>query len=278
MSFFSDIGDFLGDIAPAAAGAATSLIPGVGPALAPVAAGLTNSLINGGGSSGGGGSPQMAGGINTGSYDAISQQQSELLDKLLGYETAGSKFLEDYTLNVFMDAEDDYNDSKRSRNTFDNVMDAVQSETLDPFSAQQFLSSRFMPNSEFYGSDDYAKLLDAEVGDKKQNLLVNDAFATNYYRDPTALESRYYKNLAGSMGMNKSPAQFSSFLNTRLANSLEGAAKGPLNSFEQAASAYYGNMVRLPDGTKTGTYNVYGKKQYPMSASKTLKKDFYETA
>ena len=62
------------------------------------------------------------------------------------------------------------------------------------------------------------------------------------------------------MGMNKSPAQFSSFLNTRLANNLEGATKGPLNSFEQAAAqAYYGNMVRLPDGTKTGTYNIYGK-------------------
>ena len=30
MGFFDGIGDFLGDIAPAAAGAATSLIPGVG--------------------------------------------------------------------------------------------------------------------------------------------------------------------------------------------------------------------------------------------------------
>ena len=266
MGFFDSIGDFLGDIAPAAAGAATSLIPGVGPALAPVAAGLTNSLVNGGGSSSGG--QQVSAGD-------VSSQQSELLDKLLGYETAGSKFLEDYTLNVFMDAEDDYLDSARSQNTFDNIMDAVQSETIDPFTAQQFLASKFRPNSEFYSSDDFAQLLNAEVGDKKQNLLLNDAFATNYYREPTALETRYYKNLAGSMGMNKSPAQFSSFLNTRLANSLEGAAKGPLNSFEQAASAYYGNMVRLPDGTKTGTYNVYGKKQYPMDASETLKMDFY---
>ena len=275
MGFFDGIGDFLGDIAPAAAGAATSLIPGVGPVLAPVAAGLTNSLVNGGGSSGGGGGRQAA--MVGGGMD-VTAQQSALLDKLLGYETAGSKFLEDYTLNVFMDADDDYNDSKRSQNTFNNIMDAVQSETIDPFTAQQFLASKFRPNSEFYSSDDFAQLLNAEVGDKKQNLLVNDAFSTNYYRDPTALESRYYKNLAGSMGMNKSPAQFSSFLNTRLANSLEGAAKGPLNNFEQAASAYYGNMVRLPDGTKTGTYNIYGKKQYPMNASKTLKKDFYETA
>lgn len=270
MGFFDGIGDFLGGIAPAAAGAATSLIPGVGPALAPVAAGLTSSLI-GGGSSGGGSQQGMAGG----GFD-IQKQQNELLDKLLGYETAGSKFLEDYTLNVFMDAKDDYNDSARSRNTFDNIMDAVQSETIDPFTAQQFLASKFKPNSEFYSSDDFAKLLNAEVGDRKQNLLLNDAFATNLYREPSAFEARYYKNLAGAMGMNKSPAQFSSFLNTRLANNLEN--KGPLNSFEQAAQAYYGNMVRLPDGTKTGTYNVYGKKQYPMDSSTTLKKDFYEIA
>ena len=76
MGFFDGIGDFLGGIAPAAAGAATSLIPGVGPALAPVAAGLTSSLI-GGGSSGGGSQQGMAGG----GFD-VGQQQSELLDKL----------------------------------------------------------------------------------------------------------------------------------------------------------------------------------------------------
>ena len=139
-----------------------------------LAAGVSSLL--GGGSSG---ASMSRGAMSTGEYNDVAAQQSELLDKLLGYETAGSKFLEDYTLNVFMDAEDDYLDSKRSKNTFNNIMDAVQSETIDPFTAQQFLSSKFRPNSEFYSTDDFAKLLDAEVGDKKQNLLVNDAFATN---------------------------------------------------------------------------------------------------
>lgn len=273
MGFFDDIGGFIGDIA----GPAGTIIGGAvgGPAGATIGGAIgggVSSLLGGGSS----GASMSRGAMSTGEYNDVAAQQSELLDKLLGYETAGSKFLEDYTLNVFMDAEDDYLDSKRSKNTFNNIMDAVQSETIDPFTAQQFLSSKFRPNSEFYSTDDFAKLLDAEVGDKKQNLLLNDAFATNLYREPTALESRYYKNLAGAMGMNKSPAQFSSFLNTRLANNLEN--KGPLNSFETAAQAYYGNMVRLPDGTKTGTYNIYGKTQYPMDSSKTLKKDFYETA
>ena len=168
MGFFDDIGGFIGDIA----GPAGTIIGGAvgGPAGATIGGAIgggVSSLLGGGSS----GASMSRGAMSTGEYNDVAAQQSELLDKLLGYETAGSKFLEDYTLNVFMDAEDDYLDSKRSKNTFNNIMDAVQSETIDPFTAQQFLSSKFRPNSEFYSTDDFAKLLDAEVGDKKQNLL-----------------------------------------------------------------------------------------------------------
>ena len=246
MGFFDGIGDFFKKAAGPAVGALTSFIPGVGPALAPFTAGLTNSLVGGGGGS----SPR---GID------IQQQQSDMLDKLLGYETPGSRFLENYTTNVFMDAEDDYLDSARSKKTFDVISDAVQSENLDPFTAMNFMASKLSPNSEFYSSSDFASLLDAEVGNKKQNRIVDDAFATNFYRAPTNKEARYYKNLASSMGMNKSPMQFSSFLNSRLANTLEGEAKGPLNNYQRAAEAYYGTAIRDPDGYKTGTYNVFGR-------------------
>jgi hypothetical protein len=257
MSFFDGIGDFFQDIAPAAVGAATSFIPGVGPAIAPVAAGATRSLL--GGSSGG----------SSGGND-IQQQQSDMLDKLLGYETPGSRFLEDYSLNVFMDSEDDYLDSKRAQNMFDIISDAVQSENLDPFSAQQFLASKLQPNSEFYSTDDFASLLNAEVGDKKQNRILNDAFTTNFYRAPTSKETRYYKNLASSMGMNKSPMQFSSFLNSRLANTLEAEGKGPLDNYQKAAQAYYGTAIRDADGYKTGTYNVFGRPIIRDDSSKLI--------
>ena len=112
--------------------------------------------------------------------------------------------------------------------------------------------------------------MSAEVGSKKQNRILNDAFTTNFYRDPTEDESRYYTNLASSMGMNKSPMQFASFLNSRLANTLEGEAKGPLNSYEQAAQAYYGKALRDADGYKTGTYNVFGRPIKRDNSSKLI--------
>ena len=53
MSFFDGIGDFFEGIAGPVAGAVTSMIPGVGPFLAPVASSVVGGLV-----SGGGGSPQ----------------------------------------------------------------------------------------------------------------------------------------------------------------------------------------------------------------------------
>ena len=61
--------------------------------------------------------------------------------------------------------------------------------------------------------------------------------------------------------------QFSSFLNSRLSNTLEAQQKGPLNSYEQAASAYYGPMVRSADGRKTGTFNVFGMPRQSFDSS-----------
>ena len=250
-------GDFIGKIA----GPAGTIIGGAigGPAGAAIGGGLgsaAGNLFGGGGSSGGGGGGgSMGGGI---SQSDIFRQQEAMLDKLLGYETPGTQFLENYTQNVFMDATEDYKDSRRAKDTFGNIMDAVQSENLDPFTAQAFMASKLRPNSQFYGTDDFTKLINAEVGSNKQNTILDDAFATNYFRTPTAKETRYYKGLANSMGMNKSPMQFSSFLNSRLANSLEGARKGPLNNYETAAQAYYGGMIRNKNNEKTYTYNVYG--------------------
>ena len=51
MSFFDGIGDFFEGIAGPAAGALTSMIPGVGPFLAPVASNVVGGLFTGEGES-----------------------------------------------------------------------------------------------------------------------------------------------------------------------------------------------------------------------------------
>ena len=247
--------DFLKDIIPTAVQAGTSLIPGVGPFLGPVAGKAASSLL-GGGSSSGSNPGQVA--------------NNEMLNMLLGYENDGTRFLENYTQNVFFDAMESFNDSELAQDAFANVSDAVQAGNLDPFTANQFMASKLSPTSSYYGSDKFAQLLNAEVKPGTQRNLVNDAFASNFYRSPSDQESNYLMNLADSYGMNKSPMQFNSFLNSRLANSLEGEAKGPLTAAEQATQAYYGRMVRTPDGSKTGTYNVFGYPQKGMSFSDTI--------
>jgi Flp pilus assembly protein TadG len=249
------LGDFIKRIAPGVGTAIGGAFGGPGGAA--VGGGLGSALS--GALSGGGVSPSD-----------LQGQQEDMLDKLLGYETPGSKFLEDYTLNVFMDADDNYKKSKRAQNAFDVISDAVQSEDIDPFTGMQFMAGKLQPNSQFYGTKDFAKLLGAEVGNKKQNRLVHDAFATNFYRDPTKKEQKYYKNLASSLGQDKSPMQFSSFLNSRLANTLEAERKGPLNAREQMAQAYYGTAIRDAEGNKTGTYNVYGRPYYRTESSQIL--------
>ena len=247
--------DFLKDIIPTGVQAATSLIPGVGPILGPIAGKAASSLL--GGSSSGGGNPgQIA--------------NNDMLNMLLGFENDGTRFLENYTQNVFFDGMESFEDSDLAQDAFENVFDAVQAGNLDPFTANQFMASKLSPTSSYYGSDKFAQLLNAEVKPGTQRNLVNDAFASNFYRAPSDQESDYLVNLADSMGMNKSPMQFNSFLNSRLANSLEAERKGPLSAAEQATQAYYGRMIRTPDGSKTGTYNVFGYPQKGMSFSDTI--------
>ena len=243
MSFFDSISNLAGPIGTIAGG----LIGGPGGAAIGGGIGSAASRLLGGG---GGGSSISAGDIQS--------QQEDMVDKLLGYETPGSRFLEDYAMNVFMDAGDPYSKNKNAQNMFGIISDAVQSENLDPFSAQQFLASKLQPNSDFYSTDDFASLLNAEVGKNKQNQILNDAFITNFYRAPTAKETRYYNNLANSVGANKSTTQLTSFYNSRLANTLEADAKGPLNDYERQIQATMGTAIRDAEGYKTGTYNVFG--------------------
>lgn len=255
MSF----GDFLKGIA----GPVGSIVGGAigGPPGAAIGGTLLGGAANAFGSSSGSGS-------RAGSMD-VAAQQSDMIDKLLGYETPGTRFLENYAQTVFFDDEDNqYNDNLRAQNTFGILNDAVQAGNLDPFSAMTFMESKLSPTSEFYSSNDFSKLLNARVSKGTQKDIANDAALTNFYRPLTKQENKYYRNLADSMGMNKSPMQFSSFLNSRLANTIEAQQKGPLNSYEQAASAYYGPMVRTDDGRKTGTFNVFGM---PMKGSDSSK-------
>ena len=253
MSF----GDFIKGIA----GPVGSVVGGAigGPPGAAIGGALLGSAANSFGGS--------SSGSRAGSMD-VAAQQNAMIDKLLGYETPGTRFLENYAQTVFFDDEDNqYKDNLRAQNTFGNLHDAVQAGNLDPFSAATFMESKLSPTSEYYSSKDFSKLLNAEVNRYTQKEIANDAALTNFYRPLTKKENKYYRNLADSMGMNKSPMQFSSFLNSRLSNTLEAQQKGPLNSYEQAASAYYGPMVRSADGRKTGTFNVFGMPRQSFDSS-----------
>mgnify|MGYP001211536158 CR=1 FL=1 len=249
--------DFIGDIIGPVGGALALTNPVTAP-FAPFIAGGGNAIGN------------LISGGSSRSQNSGQAANNEMLNMLLGYETPGSRFLEDYTQKVFFDAMDDYEDSDLAKSAFGNISDAVQAGNLDPFTANQFMESKLSPTSGYFGSDDYASLLNAEVKKGTQKNIVDDAFATNFYRAPSNKESRYLRNLADSMGMNKSPAQFNSFVNSRLANSLEGASKGPLSAAERATQAYYGRAVRLPDGTKTGTYNIWGFDRPAMNFSDSI--------
>lgn len=212
-----------------------------------------NKLLGGlfGGGGGGGGS----------SVDP-SKLQMELMDKVLGYKSDTTEFLDDYVNNVFMDAEKDYLDSPRSRDYFDNVFGAVQSGDLDYYTAQNLFSSAYKPNSEFY-STDYGKFLEYDIGKKNMNQIAQDAFSTNLMRPGTAAEIQSLRKLAGTMGMDKSPMQFASFANSQVASSLEGQDKGPYTPAEQQLAARYGGFSRNPDGSKRYTVNPIGGRSGP---------------
>ena len=187
---------------------------------------------------------------------------NSMIEALLGYSTPGSRFLEDYVGNVFYDAMEGYKDNDLAQDVYSNIFDAVQSGNMDPFTGQQFLASKFSPTSEFYGTDDYAQLLNAKVDSDTQNNVFDQAFRQNFLRDPSDKERKYYLNYADSMGQNKSPMQLASALNSTFANNLEVQGK-TLTMGQRRAADYYGTPVRYADGTLTGGYNTFG---FPMKS------------
>ena len=193
---------------------------------------------------------------------AAMRSNNDLIEALLGYSTPGSRFLEDYTGRVFYDAMEGYKENDLAQDVFKNIFDAVQSGNMDTFTGQQFLASKLSPTSEFYGTDDYAQLLNAKVDSGTQNNVFDQAFRQNFLRDPSDKERKYYLNYADSMGQNKSPMQLASALNSTFANNLEVQGK-TLPAGQRRAADYYGTPVRYADGTLTGGYNTFG---FPMKS------------
>ena len=218
MGFFDGIGDFLGDIGkkalPAVAGAAASAIPGVGPFVAPLAAGATSSLL-GGGSSGGGG--QVAGRY---------------------METMQPSF-KDYPRTSYKDFmtgdldKDDYKDFK------DDLSAGVRSGQFSPFEAYSMaveargkptsFSSSFldyMPSDEVgYGAiKEAAKMYGKNLSDKQEDRLFERALASG----------------ARDFGSIMDFAQSSIGLDPKNRN------YGPLSSRQREAQVYYGNMIQDP--------------------------------
>jgi len=258
MSFFEGVGDFFKGIAPAAAGTLTSFIPGVGPLLAPVAAGATNSLLNGGSSGGGssgggfsGGGFTDAGQMASLSPGFISQmREMDMIEKMFNFENDSTRFLDSGGEYLYFDAEKDYNDSLRSQNYFDNIYGAVQGGDLDYFEGKQMLQSAFRPNSEFYSGKDFQNYLSAEVGKKTTNNIIQDAFSTNLMRPGSVEEVARLSGWLDATGQNKSPMQIASAVNRNLMGSLEGESKGPYTLSEKNMAAAYGGFGRNPDGSK----------------------------
>tara|TARA_R100001163_G_C5052690_1_gene189317 strand:+ start:562 stop:1290 length:729 start_codon:yes stop_codon:yes gene_type:complete len=231
MGFFDGIGDFLGDIGkkalPAVAGAAASAIPGVGPFVAPLAAGATNALL-GGGSSGGGGGGQVAG----------------------RYMQTMQPSFQDYPRTSYKDFmtgdldKDDYKDFK------DDLSAGVRSGQFSPFEAYSMaVEARGRPSSFSSSFLDYtpsdqvgygavkeaAKMYGQNLSDKQQDKLFERALASG----------------ARDFGSIMDFAQSSIGLDPKYRN------YGPLMREQELAQVYYGNMIQNPTdpGLKTNKYS-----------------------
>lgn len=221
-----------------------------------------------GGLFGGGGSKSSSGGGGGGG--GMSNQQMKLMEEMFGFENDATRFLDTGGEYFYFDAEDDYNDSLRSQNYFDNVYDAVQNNDLDYFQASQMLQSAFRNNSEFYSGKDFQNFLSAEVGKRTTNNIIQDAFSTNLMRPGTDAEVARLRGWLDATGQNKSPMQIASAVNRNLMGSLEGEKKAPYSSYEKASAARYGGFGRDSEGNKTYLVNPYRR---GGSASPTMSYD-----
>ena len=205
-----------------------------------------------GGLFGGGRSRSSSGGGNP--YKA----QMQMLQKFLNYESPTTNFLDNYVNNIFMDASKDYNDSLRSQNYADNIFGAVESGDMDFYDAQAAFSTAFKPNSEFYATNKYGKFLQSDIGNPNMDQIAQNAFSTNLMRQGTNKEIKALRQQARVLGLDKTPMEFSSFVNSELASSFEGRGKSDYTPREREQAARYGGFGYNPDGSRSYLVNPVG--------------------
>jgi len=208
---------------------------------------LLGSLFGGGrssSSSGGGSNPYKA--------------QMQMLQKFLNYESPTTNFLDNYVNNIFMDGKKDFKDSLRSQNYADNIFGAVKSGDMDFYDAQAAFSTAFKPNSEFYATNKYGKFLQRDIGIQTMDQIAQNAFSTNLMRQGTNKEIKALRQQARVLGLDKSPMEFSSFVNSEVASSFEGRGKSDYAPGERQLAARYGGFGYNPDGSRSYLVNPIG--------------------
>jgi len=226
--------DFLGDIGekvlPGLAGAATSMIPGVGPILAPFAAGATSSILGGSGSSSGGGS---------GGYGGGGGMMFQL--------PPPNKFAMDYMQDKFFKPKDlGFVDNWKDPDidTFANTLLAgVDNNQLDKYQAINLLgaSGVDMQDPNFLNSKAYRDILQDTVH-RPQAKDISAGFSNLLYGNEgiTNKEQADIYNLARSLGKAGSTQDLSNFTTAYMAQTAKGLRNRMLSPGEQALTTKYG--------------------------------------
>ena len=224
---------FFESIIPGLAGAATSLIPGVGPFLAPVAAGAASSLIGGGssGSSGGGSGGYGGGGGG-----------------MMGFQLPPpNQFAMEYMKQNFFDPSDiGFTDNPGSNSFANTLLTGIDNNKLDKYQAfnQLGASGVNMQDPDLLNSKAYRDLMTDTVG-KAEGKDMSAGFAKLLYGNEgiTNREQQDIYDLAKSLGKTGSTQDLSDFTTAYMSQTAKGLRNRMLSPDEQRLATQYGGAV-----------------------------------
>ena len=151
-------------------------------------------------------------------------------------------------------------DEGRAEDFVSNIYGAMRRGNLGAREGMAYINSRLSPNDSFYGSEMFDDFLNYELPNETQDQIIQGAAQTNFYRDLDSDDLSAYKVLAQSMGKTNSTADFSNFIQQRMASSLEGQNKYKTPGISDKETTM-GRAIRDEDGNLTGEYAVFGMDQ-----------------
>jgi hypothetical protein len=222
---------FFEKIIPGVVGAATSFIPGVGPFLAPVAAGATSSFFGGSGSSGGG-----SGGYGGGGGGMMNFQLPP-----------PNQFAMDYMKKNFFDPSDIGFTDDPSRDSFANtLLTGIDNNKLDKNQAINLLgaSGVNMQDPDLLNSKAYRDLMQDTVA-RPEGRDMSAGFSKLLYGNEgiTKQEQKDIYELARSLGKTGSTQDLSNFTTAYMAQTAKGLRNRMLSPDEQRLATQYGGAV-----------------------------------